>query len=124
MLPTGCSGRVTGIWRNPGVLLPIQDLESYDMQWETVIGLRFMPNWPPAQKFFGGIDCFRCRAQYPGLCGGLGAARCTAGAESEAVVMAVRFSAAINADLERRSVAARKNYFYPDLPKFIPDQPV
>jgi aspartyl-tRNA(Asn)/glutamyl-tRNA(Gln) amidotransferase subunit B len=35
----------------------------------------------------------------------------------EAVRMAVKFGRAIHADIGRRSVFARKNYFYPDLPK-------
>ncbi|MCK4586334.1 MAG: Asp-tRNA(Asn)/Glu-tRNA(Gln) amidotransferase subunit GatB, partial [Gammaproteobacteria bacterium] len=35
----------------------------------------------------------------------------------EAVRMAVKFGLAIDADVSRRSVFARKNYFYPDLPK-------
>ena len=36
---------------------------------------------------------------------------------AEAVRMAVKFGLAINARVARRSVFARKNYFYPDLPK-------
>ncbi len=35
----------------------------------------------------------------------------------EAVHMAVKFGMAINAEVAERSVFARKNYFYPDLPK-------
>ena len=35
----------------------------------------------------------------------------------EAVVMAVRFGLAVAAEINHRSVFARKNYFYPDLPK-------
>jgi aspartyl-tRNA(Asn)/glutamyl-tRNA(Gln) amidotransferase subunit B len=35
----------------------------------------------------------------------------------EAVTMAVKFGLAIGAEIGRRSVFARKNYFYPDLPK-------
>ena len=35
----------------------------------------------------------------------------------EAVELAVRFGLAIGAQVNRRSVFARKNYFYPDLPK-------
>jgi Asp-tRNA(Asn)/Glu-tRNA(Gln) amidotransferase B subunit len=35
----------------------------------------------------------------------------------EAVRMAVRFGLAIGATISRRSIFARKNYFYPDLPK-------
>ena len=34
-----------------------------------------------------------------------------------AVRMAVQFGTAIDAQIGRRSVFARKNYFYPDLPK-------
>ena len=34
-----------------------------------------------------------------------------------AVEHAIRFGLAVNATINRRSVFARKNYFYPDLPK-------
>ena len=36
---------------------------------------------------------------------------------AEAVRMAAKFGLAIGAEVSRRSVFARKNYFYPDLPK-------
>lgn len=36
---------------------------------------------------------------------------------AEAVRLAVRFGRAIDAEIARRSIFARKNYFYPDLPK-------
>src|SRR6202044_4241747 len=35
----------------------------------------------------------------------------------EALRMAVKFGLAINAQIAPRSIFARKNYFYPDLPK-------
>ncbi len=35
----------------------------------------------------------------------------------EAVRMAVQFGLAVDASIARKSVFARKNYFYPDLPK-------
>jgi aspartyl-tRNA(Asn)/glutamyl-tRNA(Gln) amidotransferase subunit B len=35
----------------------------------------------------------------------------------QAVELAIRFGLAVNGDISRRSVFARKNYFYPDLPK-------
>ncbi|MGH8686476.1 MAG: Asp-tRNA(Asn)/Glu-tRNA(Gln) amidotransferase subunit GatB, partial [Burkholderiales bacterium] len=38
-------------------------------------------------------------------------------ANAAAVEMAVRFGLAVGATVNRRSVFARKNYFYPDLPK-------
>src|SRR5690606_18480479 len=36
---------------------------------------------------------------------------------AQAVRMAVKFGLAVGANVSRRSVFARKNYFYPDLPK-------
>ena len=35
----------------------------------------------------------------------------------EAVKMAIKFGLAVNAHIATRSIFARKNYFYPDLPK-------
>ena len=35
----------------------------------------------------------------------------------EAVKMAIMFGLAVNAKIENNSIFARKNYFYPDLPK-------
>ena len=35
----------------------------------------------------------------------------------KAIEMAVRFGLAVDADIASRSIFARKNYFYPDLPK-------
>ena len=35
----------------------------------------------------------------------------------EAVMMAIKFGLAVDADISRKSIFARKNYFYPDLPK-------
>ena len=35
----------------------------------------------------------------------------------QAVLMAVKFALAINAHINQKNVFARKNYFYPDLPK-------
>ena len=37
----------------------------------------------------------------------------------EAVKMAIMFGLAVNAKIENNSIFARKNYFYPDLPKDI-----
>ena len=42
----------------------------------------------------------------------------------EAARLAVRFGLGIGAHINQRSIFARKNYFYPDLPKGLPDQPV
>ena len=36
---------------------------------------------------------------------------------ADVVQMAVKFGLSVNAKITRRSIFARKNYFYPDLPK-------
>src|ERR1700712_3846718 len=45
-------------------------------------------------------------------------------ANRHAVDLAVRLALALGCTVRERSVFARKNYFYPDLPKGLPDQPV
>ena len=88
------------------------------MQWETVIGLEIHAQLATRSKIFSGSATTYGAAPnaqanlvdlaYPGVLPVLNA---------EAVRMAVKFGLAINARVARRSVFARKNYFYPDLPK-------
>jgi aspartyl-tRNA(Asn)/glutamyl-tRNA(Gln) amidotransferase subunit B len=86
--------------------------------WETVIGLEIHAQLATKSKIFSGsptaygaepnTQADLVDLGYPGVLPVLNA---------EAVSMAVRFGLAIGAELTRRSVFARKNYFYPDLPK-------
>ncbi len=86
--------------------------------WETVIGLEIHAQLATRSKIFSGAataygaapNSQACLVDlgYPGVLPVLNA---------EAVRMAVRFGLAIGARIERHSVFARKNYFYPDLPK-------
>jgi aspartyl-tRNA(Asn)/glutamyl-tRNA(Gln) amidotransferase subunit B len=86
--------------------------------WETVIGLEIHAQLATRSKIFSGSATAygaRPNAQadlvdlgYPGVLPVLNA---------EAVRMAVMFGLAIGARIAPRSVFARKNYFYPDLPK-------
>ena len=86
--------------------------------WETVIGLEIHAQLATRSKIFSGAPTAYGAAPnsqaclvdlgYPGVLPVLNA---------EVVRMAVRFGLAIDARITRQSVFARKNYFYPDLPK-------
>nr|MBO2486936.1 Asp-tRNA(Asn)/Glu-tRNA(Gln) amidotransferase GatCAB subunit B [Bacillota bacterium] len=86
--------------------------------WETVIGLEIHAQLATKSKIFSGAATAYGAAPntqadlvtlgYPGVLPVL---------NGEAVRMAVKFGLAIGATITRRSVFARKNYFYPDLPK-------
>jgi len=88
------------------------------MQWEVVIGLETHAQLQTNTKIFSGASTAFGSAPntqadavsiaLPGVLPVL---------NREAVHCAVRFGLAIDAEIARRSVFARKNYFYPDLPK-------
>jgi aspartyl-tRNA(Asn)/glutamyl-tRNA(Gln) amidotransferase subunit B len=88
------------------------------MEWETVIGLEIHAQLATRSKIFSGAataygappnaQASLIDLAYPGVLPVL---------NGEAVRMAVKFGLAINARVARRSIFARKNYFYPDLPK-------
>jgi aspartyl-tRNA(Asn)/glutamyl-tRNA(Gln) amidotransferase subunit B len=88
------------------------------MSWETVIGLEVHAQLATKSKIFSSASTAygaepntqACLVTlgYPGVLPVL---------NREAVVMAARFGMATDATVSQRSVFARKNYFYPDLPK-------
>jgi len=88
------------------------------MEWETVIGLEIHAQLATRSKIFSGsataygaepnTQANLVDLGYPGVLPVL---------NGEAVKMAVRFGLATGSKIARRSVFARKNYFYPDLPK-------
>jgi aspartyl-tRNA(Asn)/glutamyl-tRNA(Gln) amidotransferase subunit B len=88
------------------------------MQWETVIGLEIHAQLATKSKIFSGSSTTYGAAPnsqaslidlgYPGVLPVL---------NGEAVKLAVKFGLATQCEIARRSVFARKNYFYPDLPK-------
>lgn len=88
------------------------------MSWETVIGLEIHVQLATKTKIFSGASTAfgaapntqACTIDFalPGTLPVLNA---------EAVRMALLFGLAIDADIPKRSVFERKNYFYPDLPK-------
>ena len=88
------------------------------MSWEVVIGLEIHAQLATKSKIFSGASTAYgaepntqtsvVDIALPGVLPVL---------NEEAVHMAVKFGMAINAEVADRSVFARKNYFYPDLPK-------
>ncbi|WP_129775973.1 Asp-tRNA(Asn)/Glu-tRNA(Gln) amidotransferase subunit GatB [Peristeroidobacter soli] len=88
------------------------------MSWETVIGLEIHAQLATRSKIFSSAATAYGAAPnaqanlvdlgYPGVLPVL---------NREAVRMAVKFGLAIGAQISPRSIFARKNYFYPDLPK-------
>ena len=88
------------------------------MEWETVIGLEVHAQLRTKSKIFSGAsiqygaepNTQACAVDlaFPGVLPVM---------NMEAANMAVKFGLAIDAEINRHSVFARKNYFYPDLPK-------
>ena len=88
------------------------------MQWETVIGLEIHTQLATRSKIFSGSStAFGAAPNTQASLIDLGMPGVLPVLNREAVRMAVRFGKAIGAQVAERSVFARKNYFYPDLPK-------
>jgi aspartyl-tRNA(Asn)/glutamyl-tRNA(Gln) amidotransferase subunit B len=87
-------------------------------QWEVVIGLEIHAQLAAKSKIFSGASTLyggepntqACLVDlgYPGTLPVL---------NQKAIEMAIRFGLAVGAEISTRSIFARKNYFYPDLPK-------
>jgi len=88
------------------------------MRWETVIGLEIHVQLACDSKIFSSASTAYGKEQntqaslidlgYPGVLPVL---------NKESVMMAIKFGLAVDAEIADLSVFARKNYFYPDLPK-------
>ena len=88
------------------------------MHWETVIGLEIHVQLACDSKIFSSASTVYGKEQntqaslidlgYPGVLPVL---------NKEAVMMAIKFGLAVEAEIAGHSIFARKNYFYPDLPK-------
>ena len=88
------------------------------MQWETVIGLEIHAQLSTQSKIFSGSSTtFGAEPNTQASLVDLGMPGTLPVLNEEAVKMAVKFGLAVDAELGRTNVFARKNYFYPDLPK-------
>ena len=88
------------------------------MQWETVIGLEIHAQLATKSKIFSASSTeFGADPNTQANAVDLGMPGVLPVLNREAVSMAIKFALATNAEVGKRSVFARKNYFYPDLPK-------
>jgi len=88
------------------------------MQWETVIGLETHTQLSTASKIFSGAStAFGAAPNTQAAAVDIALPGVLPVLNKGAVERAIRFGLAVGATINRRSVFARKNYFYPDLPK-------
>lgn len=88
------------------------------MEWETVIGLEIHAQLATKSKIFSGAaTAYGAEPNTQACAVDLGLPGVLPVLNKEAVRMATKFGLAIQATVAPRSVFARKNYFYPDLPK-------
>lgn len=88
------------------------------MQWEPVIGLEIHAQLATKSKIFSGAATAYGASPNTQACAiDLGLPGVLPVLNEVAVRMAVKFGLAIEAEIAKRSILARKNYFYPDLPK-------
>jgi aspartyl-tRNA(Asn)/glutamyl-tRNA(Gln) amidotransferase subunit B len=88
------------------------------MEWETVIGLEVHVQLSTKSKIFSGSSTqFGSEPNSQASLIDLGMPGTLPVVNKAAIMDAAKFGLAINADIARRCVFERKNYFYPDLPK-------
>jgi aspartyl-tRNA(Asn)/glutamyl-tRNA(Gln) amidotransferase subunit B len=87
-------------------------------QWETVIGLEVHVQLATQSKIFSGAaTAYGAEPNTQACAIDLGMPGTLPVMNAQAVELAIRFGLAVGATVAERSVFARKNYFYPDLPK-------
>lgn len=88
------------------------------MEWETVIGLEVHAQLLTKSKIFSGAStAFGAEPNTQACLIDLGFPGVLPVLNADVVNMAIKFGLGVNATISRKSVFARKNYFYPDLPK-------
>lgn len=87
-------------------------------EWETVIGLEVHAQLSTKSKIFSGASiAFGAEPNTQACLIDLGFPGVLPVLNAEVVNMAIKLGLGISAEISRKSVFARKNYFYPDLPK-------
>ena len=88
------------------------------MKWETVIGIETHAQLSTRSKIFSGASTAFGAPPNTQACGvDVALPGVLPVLNRGAVERAIRFGLAVGAQVNRRSIFARKNYFYPDLPK-------
>ena len=92
--------------------------ENWEAQWEVVIGLETHAQLRTQSKIFSGAaTTFGAEPNAQACAVDLALPGVLPVLNREAVVCAIKFGLAVGAEIAPRSIFARKNYFYPDLPK-------
>ena len=87
-------------------------------EWETVIGLEIHTQLATKSKIFSGAaTAYGAEPNTQACAVDLGLPGVLPVLNKQVVTMAIKLGLAIGAKVARRSIFARKNYFYPDLPK-------
>ena len=93
-------------------------MDNGKQKWDTVVGLEVHVQLATRSKIFSGASAAYGAGPNTQACAvDLALPGVLPVLNREAVCMAVKFGLAIGAQINRESVFARKNYFYPDLPK-------
>ena len=88
------------------------------MEWEVVIGLEIHSQLATRSKIFSGAStAYGAEPNTQACAVDLGLPGVLPVLNAEVVTMAAKFGLATHSTVAKRSVFARKNYFYPDLPK-------
>ena len=88
------------------------------MDWETVIGLEVHSQLKTKSKLFSGAStAFGATPNSHACLIDLAMPGILPVLNKQVLNMAIKFALAVNAKINKRSIFARKNYFYPDLPK-------
>ena len=88
------------------------------MTYQAVIGLEIHVQLKTKSKIFSGASTSFGKEPNTQACAiDLGLPGVLPVLNKEAVMMAIKFGLAVNAQIQNNSIFARKNYFYPDLPK-------
>jgi aspartyl-tRNA(Asn)/glutamyl-tRNA(Gln) amidotransferase subunit B len=91
---------------------------SSKVEWEVVIGLEIHAQLATKSKIFSAAPTqFGAEPNTQACAVDLGLPGVLPVLNKEAVEMAIKFGLGANAEISHKSVFARKNYFYPDLPK-------
>lgn len=91
---------------------------GFSMEWEVVIGLEIHAQLATNSKIFSGASTqFGAEPNTQACAIDLGMPGVLPVLNKEAVEMAVKFGLGTDSEIAKKSVFARKNYFYPDLPK-------
>jgi aspartyl-tRNA(Asn)/glutamyl-tRNA(Gln) amidotransferase subunit B len=93
-------------------------MSQWEAQWEVVIGLETHAQLQTKSKIFSGAStAFGAEPNRQACAVDIALPGVLPVLNREAVVCAIKFGLAVNAQIAPRSIFARKNYFYPDLPK-------